>query len=95
MKHEARCKKNPANDRPCFYCCHLRKEERDVSCYSCCDDDIYHYNARVLVCTKRGTPVYPPSVSAKGNALDIEDNEPMPLTCKDYKGFYESKWRGE
>lgn len=75
IKHEAMCKKNPYNNRPCFSCPHLEKKKYvDYGPYG-----LNEYN--LLHCSKKEEYMYPPQVEVKDNFLEIDDNHPMPRQC--------------
>lgn len=86
-RHENMCTKNPANNRPCFECIHLKKKKTEV--YSGYD----HYGSgepathevEAFYCSKKEHYLYTPQNEIKGNAFEIawdEDvNEPMPKEC--------------
>ena len=77
-RHENMCKKNPKNDRPCFYCGALEMKELIR------DNGYSEYRLHVLFCGRKEVYIYPPQSEIKGNALDFgEDNEPMPRECKE------------
>lgn len=83
VTHEANCKNNPVNARPCFYCPHLEKVQREY-CF-----DTYHGDdvrmVGVLFCSKVDSCLYPPAVERSGQGpyeLGDDSNEPMPKACK-------------
>ena len=88
--HEARCSKNPENQRACFGCKYLDKETIDVR-----DDSPlgggYFTNRSLLYCNKKQHFVYPPIVEHKQNQYELDEaNEPMPKQCefREDTGFF-------
>lgn len=79
--HESICSKNPANDRPCFHCRHLGKNE--VVIYGeYRNGQEYSFNLEVLYCNKNKCFLHTPKNEIKGNILDLgEPNNPMPKKC--------------
>lgn len=76
-RHEERCYKNPVNNRPCFHCLFLDKQDVEI--------EGYHTNRTVSLffCKKRAINLYPPICELKGNAFDTgEENKPMPTDCQ-------------
>jgi hypothetical protein len=82
-QHEAKCSKNPDNDRPCLNnCSFLTKKEVDI-------DDQYFGSTRtvnIFYCKKFKNFIYPPHTEHKGNAFDTidEQNIPMPKSCPEF-----------
>lgn len=81
-KHEAKCFKSPANDRPCFNCKHLSEDEFESCTHYHYDGTEYTAHRRVLHCDKNRVCVYPPQISEPYELLDV-DNIAMPLTCNE------------
>lgn len=80
--HEARCSKNPENQRACFGCKHLNRETASVWFDNPQGDD-YFANRSLLYCNKKQHFVYPPIVEHKQNQYELDEaNEPMPKECE-------------
>ncbi len=83
VKHELICHKNPDNNRDCWGCNHLAKEETSIY------HDTYigeqEQKVQLFKCRKLEKWVYPPKVEMKNNWFDLGDefNEPMPKECPD------------
>lgn len=79
-QHEKGCKKRPDYLRPCHDCKILKKI--DAGAYSPYYDATA--NVKVLFCEAINSCVFPPSVSAKGNAFELPDytNIEMPKECE-------------
>lgn len=89
--HEKGCKKNPANNRPCFYCDNAEMKEQEYWF------DTYHGDdsrmVKALYCNANKTFIYPPSVERSDNGpYDFGDvsNKPMPKTCDVFDRFLEN-----
>lgn len=83
LKHEETCRKNPANQRPCFDCECLEMKTIEYGDYDPQNGD-YPYKGDALYCNKKKHFVYPPYVK---NPYDGEDdigeaNTPMPRECE-------------
>lgn len=96
--HETKCKKNPANNRPCFYCEHSEMKDVEYWCDTGWSEDSIMVKA--LYCMAKKIHIYPPTVTLKGSYGyefgDIE-NHPMPVTCKVFDEIYineTNKWKG-
>lgn len=87
-QHEAKCQKNPVNDRACFDCVYA--EKRKVEAYSNIGD--HTFKMEVVFCKKKEVGIYPPSIEHKGNAVELTDytNDPMPIECDDQFTIEES-----
>lgn len=82
QKHEARCSKNPENQRACFGCKYLDKETVGVWFDSPLGGGDFE-NRIILHCNKRQCFVYPPIVEHKQNQYELDEaNEPMPRECE-------------
>jgi hypothetical protein len=84
--HEAICKRNPDNFRPCLDCVNLTKKY--VTIYDNADRE---RGVRVLYCSAHNKCLHTPQNAIKGNIFDLGDylNEPMPLLC-DERVSYET-----
>ena len=92
LAHELICYKNPSYIRACHSCVILDKV--DAIRWSGYTDEFGNEceeKVSVLYCHKRDTYIYPPSVTAKGNAFDLGDktNIEMPKICEFHK---ENSW---
>jgi len=85
--HEKGCSHNPENDRKCFGCKHLKRENIDRYF----DTYIGEQSEQVSVfyCEKLDTCLYPPKVEAKGNAFEFGDinNIPMKSECEHFEDY--------
>jgi len=89
LAHEKMCKKNPENDRQCFYCQFLSKKDVEMEC----DEGYGEYLRTVTLffCEKREEYVYTPQNEMKGNAFAFDEpNEPMPKQCDDRDNYHDS-----
>ena len=82
--HEKRCYKNPDNDRACFGCLNLTKEETDV--YTGMDDwqgEPIYTKRECFYCMAKSEFIYPPKQEHNGNEYEIDnyENNPMPREC--------------
>jgi hypothetical protein len=81
VEHEELCWKNPKNNRACYNCHCLTKE--DTSYY---EDSFYGEIERILklfYCRKKKIYLYTHLQEKKKNWFDLGDdiNEPMPIDC--------------
>lgn len=82
IKHEKDCRKNPANDRPCFHCDHLKMKEFEYGNYDPENGD-FPYKGNSLFCMKRKCFVYPPYTKKPYRQEDLDcKNIPMPIECE-------------
>jgi hypothetical protein len=86
--HEINCKKNPANERPCFFCNQAEMKEEEYFF-----DTHYGEDSRMvkaLYCKAKKHFIYPPSVARSDHGpYEFGDvgNEPMPQTCEIFDDF--------
>ena len=81
IKHEKKCKKNPANKRPCFDCECLEMKTIEYGEYDPNNGD-HPSKGSALFCNYKKHFVYPPHTPNPYNEDDLGcENEPMPLTC--------------
>ena len=80
-KHEKICRKNPANDRPCFNCSCLTMKTIEYGDYDP-EDGVYPSRGNALYCKKQDQFVYPPYTKKPYYEDDDPDmNIAMPLIC--------------
>lgn len=87
LKHEKACKLRPDYRRPCHSCDILTKVTETIwAGYGDPYGNECERDVDVLFCEKIDCFIYPPSVSAKGNAFDMgmKSNIEMPKTCIHY-----------
>jgi len=89
IKHEERCFKNPANNRPCLDCKHCNYE--DATIYEDLYDRQVEKTYKVFYCEKKEHYLIPPIARQKHglNVFDFDDveNIDMPTKCKDFDGW--------
>ena len=90
QKHEARCKKNPANDRPCFGCVHLTKKRVEIYSDTWEGGEIVR-DVSVFFCKVKEIFMHSPTSDHKKSVFDLGDfeNHPMPIECEDRSQCYE------
>lgn len=85
--HEKICYKNPENKRACYDCEILRKKNANIV-FDNYDGSIRTTLMEVLYCEKRDIYLYPPKVTHKGNALELDkENIEMPRECEHQKKY--------
>ena len=86
--HEAICRSNPANLRPCFDCVNLTKSGTTIF-YDNPDGTDDERTVSVMYCSAHKKCLHTPQNAIKGNVLDLGDylNEPMPLECNEQITF--------
>ena len=89
LKHEGICRKNPANQRPCFGCYELEMKEIEYGNYDPNEGEPpYHGNA--LFCNRKKCFVYPPYVKKPYHEEDLDyPNIPMPTICNIFNDMAE------
>lgn len=91
VKHEAGCRKRPDYIRPCHGCIILDKIKKTIFAgyYDDYDNECTK-DVEVLFCKSKNCYIHPPSVEAKGNAIDFGDkpNIVMPKDCSDFTGSW-------
>jgi len=80
--HEKICFKNPENNRPCFSCDNLTKQDTIVFV-----DYPNNRNVSLFYCDAKEKYLYTPKSEIKKNYFELseEANDPMPKKCKEYK----------
>jgi len=82
IKHELNCRKNPANDRPCFHCACLEMKDFEYGDYDPENGD-FPYKGSALFCNSRNIFVYPPYVEKHYCEEEMDSkNIPMPTKCQ-------------
>jgi len=84
VKHEESCRKRPDYLRPCHDCSVLKKVNQSILTGGGNrwrgEDEVI---VSVLFCEKRDCFIYPPSVTVKGNAFELDKlNIEMPKECE-------------
>ena len=80
-EHELKCRKNPANDRPCIHCDYLEMKDFEYDYNP--DNDSYISKGYALFCNKLKHFVHPPYIKTPYSEDDLEcENIPMPTVCE-------------
>lgn len=84
--HETICFNNPKNQRPCFNCHHLEKQETIIT-GEYYNGSEWERKVNLFYCKAKKTFLYTPKNEIKGNQFDLGDdsNEKMPKSCEIWK----------
>ena len=92
-KHETKCRQNPANDRPCYWCINLEMREEEYHFDTYCGSDSRIVNA--LYCKAREIFIHPQKVADSDmGPYEFGDtcNEVMPKSCDIFNKDLEDRY---